>query len=190
MVGSALRPTATALKDRGRASGWFWVILPRSGWFNGSFTSSWSSSEFHAWDLGEAERRRVRPTEWEGEGLEMGHRDGVILENPAYTGDFIGGRYAYGKYHQIKGDRIEKVSGGKRGEKPQAEWIIHRDHHQSIVSRESYERAQAIFHRGDQGHRTPQLQQGVSPPSRRNAPLWEVRLRDVGRHEAEEVPVL
>jgi DNA invertase Pin-like site-specific DNA recombinase len=31
-----------------------------------------------------------------------------ILENPAYTGDFVGGRYAYGKYHRIKGGRVEK----------------------------------------------------------------------------------
>ena len=35
----------------------------------------------------------------------------VILENPAYTGDFAGGRYSYGKYHTRLRGTVAKANG-------------------------------------------------------------------------------
>ncbi|QDU23294.1 Recombinase [Urbifossiella limnaea] len=67
----------------------------------------------------------------------------VILTNPAYAGDFTAGRWEHGKYYTIKGRAVAKAE--RPGKKPESEWIIHRDHHEPIVSREIWERTQGIF---------------------------------------------
>src|SRR4051812_33571787 len=74
----------------------------------------------------------------------------VILENPAYCGDFAGGRWSYGKYHQLRSGRVEK-SDGKRARRPEGEWIIHRDHHEAIIDRATFEDAQTKLARGKTG---------------------------------------
>ncbi len=73
----------------------------------------------------------------------------VILENPAYTGDFAGGRWSYGKYHTISQGSIAKANG--RCRRPEAEWIVHRDHHDPIIDRRTFEKARAILAKGKTG---------------------------------------
>jgi hypothetical protein len=73
----------------------------------------------------------------------------VILENPAYTGDYCGSRWSYGKYHRIKEGQVGKSTG--RARNPEAQWIIHRDHHEPIIDRETFARAQTILARGKTG---------------------------------------
>src|SRR5262249_40864606 len=75
----------------------------------------------------------------------------VILENPAYVGDYAGGRFSYGKYHTIKEGRIIKVNGKSRYRKAEAEWIVRRDHHEPIIDRATWESAQAILKQGKTG---------------------------------------
>lgn len=78
----------------------------------------------------------------------------VILENPAYVGDYVGGRYSYGKYHTIRHGDIAKANG--RCRKPEAEWIEHEDHHDAIIDRETFAEAKAILAKGKTG-RSPYL---------------------------------
>jgi DNA invertase Pin-like site-specific DNA recombinase len=65
----------------------------------------------------------------------------VILENPAYTGDYAACRWSYGRYHRIKDGKVEKSTGRTRN-KDASQWIVHRDHHEAIVDRETFDRAQ------------------------------------------------
>jgi DNA invertase Pin-like site-specific DNA recombinase len=73
----------------------------------------------------------------------------VILENPAYTGDYVACRYSYGKYHTIKRGNVAKANG--RCRRPQEEWIVRRDHHDAIIDRPTFEEAQTILARGKTG---------------------------------------
>jgi DNA invertase Pin-like site-specific DNA recombinase len=75
----------------------------------------------------------------------------VIVENPAYCGDYAGGRFSYGKRHHI-GANGSVAKGKRRGPKPEAEWIVRRDHHEPIVDRETWDKAQAILAKGKSGH--------------------------------------
>jgi DNA invertase Pin-like site-specific DNA recombinase len=78
----------------------------------------------------------------------------TILENPAYCGDAVGGRHSYGKYHTLgkdAGGSPKIVKGRRRCRKPEAEWIIRRNHHDAIITRETFDRAQAILARGKTG---------------------------------------
>jgi DNA invertase Pin-like site-specific DNA recombinase len=73
----------------------------------------------------------------------------VILENPAYTGDYAGARWSYGKYHRIKSGKVEKSTGRTRNAEDQ--WIIRRDHHEPIIDRSTFERAKTIIAKGKTG---------------------------------------
>jgi DNA invertase Pin-like site-specific DNA recombinase len=73
----------------------------------------------------------------------------VILQNPAYTGDYNGCRFGYGKYHTIRRGRITKGEG--RTKRRQEDWIVRRDTHEAIIDRETFARAQAILSRGRKG---------------------------------------
>ncbi|MFO0821699.1 MAG: recombinase family protein [Gemmataceae bacterium] len=75
----------------------------------------------------------------------------IILENPVYTGDYKAGRYGHGKYSRIKGDRVEKSNGVGRVAKPEAEWIVHPNHHQALISPDTFDRAQSLFAEGKTG---------------------------------------
>lgn len=89
------------------------------------------------------------------------HPDTVkgILANPAYAGDFAAGRYTYGKYHTAGRERVEKGAG--RGRKSADQWFVRRDHHEAIVDRPTWDRAQEILARGKTG-RSP-YQPGENP---------------------------
>jgi DNA invertase Pin-like site-specific DNA recombinase len=74
----------------------------------------------------------------------------TILGNPAYTGDFTAGKRSYGKYHTVKNGSVSKAIAGYT-RKPKAEWIVIRDHHDHIIDRPTFERAQAILANGKAG---------------------------------------
>ncbi len=73
----------------------------------------------------------------------------VILENPAYTGDYAGCRWSYGKYHRIKDGKVCKSDGRTRN--PEAEWVVRQDHHPAIIDRLMFQKAQAILAKGKTG---------------------------------------
>lgn len=81
-----------------------------------------------------------RPSGWRWDSVK------VILENMAYVGDYAGSRYSYGKYNTIRHGTIAKADG--RCRKPEAEWIVHRDHHEAIIDRATFEQAQAMLATG------------------------------------------
>ncbi len=74
----------------------------------------------------------------------------VILENPAYTGDFAGGRYSYGKYHTRLRGTVAKANG-KRLKRSAAEWVVKRDRHEAIIDRATFEKAKDILAKGKTG---------------------------------------
>jgi DNA invertase Pin-like site-specific DNA recombinase len=73
----------------------------------------------------------------------------VILENPAYVGDYVGCRASNGKYNTIRGGNVATSTG--RCRKPESEWIIFRDHHPAIIGRDTLAQAQAILARAKTG---------------------------------------
>lgn len=74
----------------------------------------------------------------------------VILENPAYTGDYAGCRYSYGKYHTNHRGSVVKANG-KRIRRPASEWVVRPDNHEAIIDRATFEKAQAILAGGKTG---------------------------------------
>src|SRR5262249_17975281 len=95
----------------------------------------------------------------------------VILENPAYTGDFAACRSYYGKYHHIEKGDIGKSSSKKgkdgkkdvwRGRNPKEKWIIHPDHHEAIIDRATFDKAQEILDRYRAKDRDGRPRQGRS----------------------------
>jgi site-specific DNA recombinase len=103
----------------------------------------------------------------------------VILKNPAYTGDFKASRYSYGKYNTIRDGVVAKAS--KRCRKPEAEWIIHPNHHEAIVDRETFEKAQAILAKGKTGRSpytpetNPHILSGHLRCGKCGGPLWVLK---------------
>src|SRR5262249_48643632 len=73
----------------------------------------------------------------------------VTLQNPAYTGDYAGGRFTYGKYSCIKNGSIAKGEGRKKRQK--SDWIVRRDTHEAIIDRDTFAQAQAILSKGRRG---------------------------------------
>jgi DNA invertase Pin-like site-specific DNA recombinase len=73
----------------------------------------------------------------------------VLLQNPAYVGDHAGCRYAKGKYHSIEKGRIAKGQGYRR--RAEEEWVVRRDHHEAVIDRVTFAKAQAILARGRTG---------------------------------------
>jgi hypothetical protein len=71
---------------------------------------------------------------------------GPILSNPAYTGDFVGLRWTNAKYYRAENGKVVKVTGGKRYvSTPREHWVVKRDHHEGIIDRELFDRAQALL---------------------------------------------
>ncbi|VTT97982.1 recombinase : Resolvase protein (Fragment) OS=Rhodopirellula maiorica SM1 GN=RMSM_01145 PE=4 SV=1: Resolvase: Recombinase: Zn_ribbon_recom [Gemmataceae bacterium] len=73
----------------------------------------------------------------------------IILENPAYVGDYASSRYSYGKYKTLVHGKASKA--GTRTKNSEAEWIVRRDTHEPIINRDTFERAQAILLKGKNG---------------------------------------
>jgi site-specific DNA recombinase len=100
----------------------------------------------------------------------------VIVTNPAYCGDYAGARYSYGKYHTIGSDSVAK--GKRRCAKPESQWIVRRDHHDPIIDRATWDKAQAILAKGKSGHprKPPEENQylfaGLLRCGKCGCPLW------------------
>jgi DNA invertase Pin-like site-specific DNA recombinase len=106
----------------------------------------------------------------------------TILENPAYTGDAAGCRWSYGKYQTIHQGTVAKSSG--RCRRPEADWIVHRDHHEAVIDRGTFAKAQAILARGKTGRSThhppdanPYVLAGLLRCGRCGSPLWGMENR-------------
>ena len=74
----------------------------------------------------------------------------VILENPAYVGDYVGCRASNGKYNTIRQGNVAKSTGRCRN--PESEWIIFRGHHPAIIGRDEFAKRSA----SRQGQNGPQ----------------------------------
>jgi hypothetical protein len=111
----------------------------------------------------------------------------TILENPAYTGDYAGCRFSYGKYHTIRQGTVAKATG--RCRRPEEEWVIHRDHHEAIIDRATFEQAQAILARGKNGRSphtpetNPYVLTGLLRCGRCGCPLWGMENRTYRYYE-------
>jgi DNA invertase Pin-like site-specific DNA recombinase len=101
----------------------------------------------------------------------------TILGNPNYTGDYHGARTSYGKYHRIESGRVARAGGRRRSRKPESEWIVRRDTHESLVAREVWEAAQARLSEKKTGRAaytsdtTPYLLSGLLRCGRCGGPL-------------------
>lgn len=103
----------------------------------------------------------------------------VILENPAYTGDYASGRYAGGgKYLTTKQGNVVPVTAEDRGQRrPAVEWTLRPDRHEAIIDRPTFERAQEILAKGKTGpsphtpETNPYLLTGVLSCGKCGAPL-------------------
>jgi DNA invertase Pin-like site-specific DNA recombinase len=114
----------------------------------------------------------------------------VILQNPVYTGDYVACRAANGKYHVIRKGTVAP-SNGKRHRNPEEDWIVHRDHHEPIIDRETFAKAQAIFAEHKTGHcpyapeENPFLFSGLLRCGKCGAILWGMR---GGSHKQADRP--
>jgi hypothetical protein len=70
----------------------------------------------------------------------------TILENPAYTGDYAGGRSNRSKYHHLRRGVI--VKGSRKARNKRAEWIVVPDRHEAVIDRDTWEKAQSILEQG------------------------------------------
>lgn len=103
----------------------------------------------------------------------------IILENPAYVGDYASGRRSYGKYHIAREGQVAKGNGGGgRTKNPESQWIVRRDTHEGIIDRNTFERAQAILAKGKTGRsqytpeNNPFVLSGLLRCGKCGCPLW------------------
>ena len=100
----------------------------------------------------------------------------VILDNPAYVGDYVGCRVSNGKYNTIHNGSVAKSNGRRR--KPESEWIVFPDHHPAIVDRDTFAQGQAILARAKTGRSphtpetNPYLFTGLLRCGECGEPLW------------------
>lgn len=120
----------------------------------------------------------AHPKGWMGDAVK------VILENPAYVGDFVSGRYSYGKYHRIVEGKVDKVARNTgRIRNPESQWTVRRDNHEAIIDRETFDKAQALLakHKTGRGPHTPDTNPyrltGVLRCGRCGCPLWGMENR-------------
>jgi DNA invertase Pin-like site-specific DNA recombinase len=119
----------------------------------------------------------------------------TILENPAYVGDYAGCRYSYGKYHTINTRQETAVKSDGRCRRPEEEWIVRRDHHEAIIDRPTFDKAQALLARGKKGRSNrytpetnPYVLSGLLRCGRCGEPLWGTENRahryyECGQHK-------
>jgi DNA invertase Pin-like site-specific DNA recombinase len=109
---------------------------------------------------------------WRGDAVKF------ILENPVYEGTFRYNRFSSAKYNTYRRGEITK--GGRRGENPQEDWLVIRDHHPAIVDQQTFARAQAMLAKGKTGRSphtpetNPYLFHGKLKCGRCGANMWGV----------------
>jgi DNA invertase Pin-like site-specific DNA recombinase len=104
----------------------------------------------------------------------------VLLENPAYVGDFRGRQYVHAKYNTRGPAGIEKP--GKRRRRPASEWVILRDRHEAIIDRDTFNAAQERLGEGKKGRSShypddehPFILHGLLRCGRCGCDLWGMR---------------
>ena len=89
-----------------------------------------------------------------------------IVMNPAYTGDMVWNRRSYAKFHRIEGRRATPTTGIKPYVvefNDEADWIVSRDSHPAIVTRELFIAARARrLERGKQYKRSYRRGRGAT----------------------------
>lgn len=103
----------------------------------------------------------------------------TILDNPAYAGDYVSGRFSYGKYHIAQDGCVTKVVGPRKSvKKPKAKWITRENHHEAIVSRETFAQAQELLAKKKVGRKrfTPETNpfalNGILRCGKCGSPMW------------------
>ncbi len=72
----------------------------------------------------------------------------VILENPAYIGTFRYNSHSYSKYHGYRNGQIVKLEGGQRGRNDEEHWIVFENHHDAIIDKRTFSKAQKRLAQG------------------------------------------
>lgn len=67
---------------------------------------------------------------------------GYLLKNPVYVGDTAWNRRTSGRFHELKNGRPEAKPKGGTKKHDKADWVLIRDSHPAIVTREVFEAAQ------------------------------------------------
>lgn len=68
-----------------------------------------------------------------------------MLKSPAYVGDLAWNRRSVGRYHCVVAGRVVKREGRGKQQNDQADWVIVRDAHEALISRETFEKVQRIM---------------------------------------------
>lgn len=77
-----------------------------------------------------------------------------LFKNPAYVGDMAWNRKTSGRYHKLSGGTVQAKSKRETKQNPKADWVVLRDAHPAIVSREVFEAVQQRL-TGNKGWTTP-----------------------------------
>ena len=105
----------------------------------------------------------------------------VILENPAYAGDYASRRVSYGKYHTMQNGQAVRNTGGRKAVRnPEPQWVVRRDTHEAVIDRQTFDRAQAMLavYKEKMGRRrftpetNPFLLNGLLRCGKCGGPMW------------------
>lgn len=77
-----------------------------------------------------------------------------LFKNPAYVGDMAWNRKTSGRFHRLASGRPQAKPKGGTERNPEADWVLIRDAHPPIVSREVFEAVQRRLS-GNRGWTTP-----------------------------------
>lgn len=111
----------------------------------------------------------------------------VILENVAYIGTFRFNFKSRSKYNSYINGEI--VKGARSGRNPEADWIVIENHHEPLIDRTTFDKAQAILAKGKTGRsnkytpeNNPYRLAGILRCGRCGSPLWGVECRGAYRY--------
>lgn len=106
----------------------------------------------------------------------------VILENVAYIGTFRFNVESRAKYNSFSNGEIQP--GKSSGTKLSTDWIVIEDHHEALIDRATFDKAQAILAKGKTGRsnkytpeNNPYRLAGILRCGRCGSPLWGVECR-------------
>ncbi len=113
-----------------------------------------------------------------------------ILQNVAYVGEFRFNRYSRSKYNGYHNGDI--IAGAKTGRNDETDQIIISDHHDAIIDRATFRKAQVILARGKTGRSphtpetNPYLLTGKLCCGHCGEPLWGMEARKYRYYECSK----